>query len=282
MRIVNSVTMAALALAILIAATRVTAQTAAQGARGGGRGAAPTTGYPQRPPAEPAVMERGQMLYGMACAFCHGDDARGGEGGPNLLRSEIVLNDDKGELIAPIVRNGLSAMPQSDLTDLQISDIAAFIHSFRVAGYDVSRLRPATIVVGDANAGEAYFRARCAGCHEVTGDLKSFGARFPDARTLQQWWLMPGAGRGGPTSHLTPTTVTVTLPSGEKMNGRLVRIDDFIVTLADPDTTQHTFRRNGNIPKVDVHDPLQPHKELLRIYTDKDIHDVTAYLESLK
>ena len=103
--------------------------------------------------------------------------------------------NDKGELIAPIVRNGLSAMPPSDLTDLQISDIAAFIHSFRVAGYDVSRLRPATIVVGDANAGEAYFRARCAGCHEVTGDLKSFGVRFPDARTLQQWWLMPGAGR---------------------------------------------------------------------------------------
>jgi cytochrome c oxidase cbb3-type subunit 3 len=253
-------------------------------ARAQNRGAAPAAGYPQRPPAEAAVLERGRMLYSTTCAFCHGEDARGGDGGPNLLRTEVVLNDDKGELIGNVLRNGINAMPKFEFTNAQIADIAAFIHSFRVAGYDASRQRPTTIVVGDVKAGEAYFQSKCAGCHEVTGDLKNIGSRFPDARTLQQWWLVPGGGggRGPANTKLTPAAVTVTLPSGQQVSGRLVRIDDFIVTLADADTTQHTFRRDGNIPKVEVHDPLQTHKEFLRIYADKDIHNVTAYLDSLK
>ncbi len=256
-------------------------------AQRGGRGnapaspAAPTSGYPQKPPADPAVVERGRMIYSTACAFCHGTDARGGEGGPNLLRSEIVLNDNKGELIAGPVKNGVSEMPKMDLTDQQISDVTAFIHSFRVGGYDVSRQRPATIVVGDAKAGEAYFQSKCASCHEINGDLKGFSSKYADARARQQAWLNPGAGRGAAAS-VSPATVTVTLQSGEKVSGRLVRIDDFIVTLLNVDATQRTFRRDGDVPKVEVRDPLQTHREFLRVYTDKDIHNVTAYLESLK
>jgi mono/diheme cytochrome c family protein len=163
------------------------------------------------------------MLYSTTCAFCHGEDARGGDGGPNLLRTEVVLNDDKGELIGNILRDGLNAMPKFAFTSAQIADIAAFIHSFRVAGYDASRQRPVTIVVGDAKAGQAYFQSKCAGCHEVMGDLKNIGSRFPDARTLQQWWLVPGGGgRGAANARLTPATVTVTLPSGQQVSGRIV------------------------------------------------------------
>lgn len=248
-------------------------------ARGGGGGGF-ANAFPQRPPGDPAAVARGKALYEMTCGFCHGEDARGGDGGGNLLRSQIVLDDNKGELIGNVVRTGAGAMPKLEFTDAQLADIAAFIHSFRVAGYDASRQRPSTIVVGDAKAGETYFRSKCGGCHETTGDLKAIAARFNDARTLQQWWLMPGGGRGA-NPKLTPT-VTVTLASGQRMSGQLVRIDDFIVTLLDDDKLQHTFRRNGNNPKVDVHDPLQTHKELLRVYSDKDIHNVTAYLETLK
>src|SRR5215831_13324286 len=139
----------------LIAAAHLHAQAAGQGARGAGGPI--TTGYPQRPPGDPAAIQRGQQLYSTNCAFCHGNDARGGDGGPNLLRSEIVLNDNKGELIGDILRNGLGVMQKFDMTAEQTSDIAAFIHNFRVGGYDVSRLRPDTIVVGDAKAGEIYF-----------------------------------------------------------------------------------------------------------------------------
>ena len=98
---------------------------------------------------------------------------------------------------------------------------------------------------------------------------------------MQQTWLMPGA-RGTRPSKATPATVVVTLASGQRPEGQLVRIDDFIVTLMRADATQYTIRRNGQSPKVEVRDPLQPHKDLLRIYSDKDIHNVTAYLESLK
>jgi mono/diheme cytochrome c family protein len=226
---------------------------------------------------------RGKALYGVHCSFCHGSDARGGEGGPNLIRSQLVLNDQNGELIAPVVQNGLPdrGMPKLELTMAQISDIAAFIHNFRVGGYDISRQRPPSILVGDARAGEAYFNAKCAACHSVTGDLKGFGAKFTDPKTLQHTWLMPGGGGRGPTN-VPPTTVTVTLPAGQKVEGRLRRIDDFIVTLTEADGTSRTFRRDGETPRVEIHDPLQPHKELLRTYTDKDIHNLTAYLVTLK
>ncbi len=81
---------------------------------------------------------------------------------------------------------------------------------------------------------------------------------------------------------MKPTTVTVTLPSGEKVEGRLDRIDDFVVALTTADGTRRSFSTNGDTPKVEIHDPLQPHKDLLRVYSDTDIHNVTAYLVTLK
>jgi mono/diheme cytochrome c family protein len=234
------------------------------------------------------VVDRGKAAFGVHCSFCHGSDARGGEGGPSLIRSDLVLNDKNGELIAPVVQNGRGGMPKLDLNASQISDIAAFLHSFRVSGYDAARNRPPSILVGDAKAGEAYFANKCASCHSVTGDLKGFGARFSDPKTLQQTWLSPGGGGfpgfggQGPVTNVPPTTVTVTLTGGKKVEGRLGRIDDFIVTLTEADGTARTFRRDGDNPKVEVHDPLEPHRMMLPTYTDKDIHNLTAYLVTLK
>src|SRR5208282_2537353 len=130
---------------------------AGRGGRGGGGGGGFANAFPQHPPSDPAMVERGRALWGVNCNFCHGSDARGGEGGPNLLRSELVLNDMKGELIAPVVLNGRGEMPPIKLSTDQIADVAAYVHSFRVGGYDISRMKPPSILVGDAKAGEAYF-----------------------------------------------------------------------------------------------------------------------------
>lgn len=196
------------------------------------------------------------------------------------------MNDRNGELIAPLVQNGRGEMPRLNLTGDQVSDIAAFVHSFRVGGYDVSRMVPPSILTGDAKAGESVFQAKCAACHSVSGDLKGFASKFADPKVLQNTFLMPSGGRGGrggpSPSNVPPTTVTVTLPSGQKAVGKLVRIDDFIVVLADADDAQHTFRRDGDVPKVEIHDPLKPHKDLLPTYTDQDIHNLTAFLVTLK
>jgi cytochrome c oxidase cbb3-type subunit III len=241
--------------------------------------------YPNRPPADPAAVERGKALYGVNCQFCHGADTRGGDSGPSLLRSGIVLDDQHGELIAPVVRAGRPGMPKFSLTDDQIADVAAFVHTFRAAGYDESRVKPPSIVVGDAKAGETFFAAKCGSCHSPTGDLRGIATKIADPRLLQQTWLLPGSGggRGGPPPvQVKPTTVTVTLPSGEKVDGTLDHIDDFVVAMTLADGTRRSFATNGDIPKVEIHDPLQPHKELLRTYADKDIHNVTAYLVTLK
>ena len=265
-------------------------QGAGRGGRGAGGGGGFIGAYSTRPPADPAVVDRGKAIYGVNCAFCHGSDARGGEGGPNLIRSEVLLNDKNGELLAPIVQKGLPdrGMPKFDMSNAQVSDIATFIHSFRVGGYDISRMQPPSIVVGDAKAGEAYFNSKCAGCHSGARDLKGIASRIADPKALQQNWIIPGSGRGarggggGGAATVSPTMVTVTAANGQRAEGRLVRIDDFLVTLAGPDGTQRTFRRDGDVPKVEVRDPLEPHKKLITTYTDKDIHNVTAYLVTLK
>jgi mono/diheme cytochrome c family protein len=243
--------------------------------------------YPQRAPADPVVLERGKGLYSVNCAFCHGSDARGGEGGPNLLRSTVVLNDANGELIAPIVRNGRPAagMPALNLTPAQIADVAVYLHSFPVGGRDAARSVPPTIVVGDAATGKTLFGSKCAQCHSETGDLKGVASRIPDPKTLQQTWLMPGGGRGGrgaPAVKTPPVTATVMLPDGTKVDGQLERIDDFLVTLRDASGRLRSFPLKAGGPRVEVHDPLQPHLDLLPQYTDRNIHDLTAYLVTLK
>ena len=277
----------ALAAAILVGllAAPSWGQSSAPPARAGRASRPPA--FPPHPPADPAVVARGKALYGGNCNFCHGSDARGGEGGPNLLRSELVLNDQKGELIAPVVENGRGAMPKIDLRAEQVADIAAFLHSFQVGGYDISRMTPPSILVGDAHAGEAVFQSKCVSCHSASGDLKGIATRIADPKTLQNTFLMPGgnsrSGRGNPAPVKGPqTTVTVTDSAGRKADGALLRIDDFIVTLRNADGEQQTFRRDGNQPKVEIHDPLQGHRDLLPVYTDREIHDLTAYLVTLK
>jgi mono/diheme cytochrome c family protein len=240
--------------------------------------------YPERRPGDPAAIERGRAIYGVNCVFCHGTDARGGDGGgPNLLRSSLVLEDMKGERIGPVLREGRPGMPPFQFPDAQVLDLAEFLHSFPVS----SRTGPSKIdiLTGDPEKGRAYVAARCASCHTIAA-LTTFADKLDDPKMLQQMWIMPGnaGGRGGGPAPIPqpPISVTVTLPSGESFKGRLSRVDDFAVSLTDTDGTHRTFRLTGTKIKVEIHDPLAPHKELLRVYTDADIHNVTAYLALLR
>jgi cytochrome c oxidase cbb3-type subunit 3 len=278
---------------------------AAPPGQGRGRGNPGVFPAQQRPPGDPAVVARGKTLYSVTCSFCHGPDLRGGQlNGPNLLRSQLVLSDQAGELILPVVHEGRpeKGMPPIPMPDEDVKAVAEYIHSMAAQSPRQGMPPPSEtpvvldILVGDAGAGRTYFEAKCSTCHSPTGDLQGIATRIPDAKALQNLWVSGGGagGRGRPstgsgqaaegrgTPNPRTVTVTVTLPSGEKAEGRLVRLDDFIVTLAQPDGIIRSFRRNGAVPKVDVHDPLEPHRTLLSLYTDKDMHDVTAYLATLK
>jgi cytochrome c oxidase cbb3-type subunit III len=273
---------------LALAALATAALSAQQPAQGGGRGRIGGIGigaYPERQ-ADAAAVERGRGVYGTYCAFCHGQDTRGGDGGPSLLRSQIVLDDRNGELIGPVVLNGRTdrGMPKFTLTAAQVADIAAFLHSFRVAGYDAARNTPPTIVVGDAKAGESYFKSNCGVCHTANRDLHGIASRVPNPRTLQQLWLMPDSvsGRGNPPpTNSQPPRAIVTLASGEKVEGELERLDDFSVAIRTG-TGRRWWAITDGKPKVEVIDRLRAHRELLPTYTDDDIHNVTAYLVTLK
>ena len=251
----------------------------------------------QRPPGDPAAIERGRTLYSVTCTSCHGADARGGQlGGPNLLRSQLVLADQDGEAIVPVIQSGRpdKGMPPMPLNAEDAKAVAIYLHSLlAAAGRQGSPppvdAPPLNIVVGEAEAGQAFFAAKCVTCHSATGDLQGIATRIPDAKTLQNIWVSGGAnpgrgGRGGRGrgSSGAVVTATVTTPAGEKTEGQLRRIDDFIVTLLLADGSERTFRREGDRPKVEIRDPLQGHRDLLAVLTEKNMHDVTAYLVTLK
>jgi cytochrome c oxidase cbb3-type subunit 3 len=239
--------------------------------------------YPTRPPADPAVVQQGRQIFSANCSFCHGSDARGGEGGPNLIRSQTVLDDKNGELITSVVQNGRpdKGMPKFDLTAEQVGSIATFLHSIPVGGraQSTGTVDP---LVGDAKAGEAYFNGpgKCAGCHSVSGDLAGIGGKITDTRALQNAILT--GERRGEMAELSKKTVTVTLPTGQVVAGKLWQVDDFMVSLIDANGDYHSYPRHGAVPKVIVTDPLQPHLDMLQVLKDDDIHNLTAYLVTLK
>ncbi len=263
-------------------------QQAGRGGRGGGG-----PGFPQqtRQLAAPDVIARGKAVYGVNCTACHGADLRGGDqGGPSLLRSLVALSDQHGELIAPIIRGARQdkGMPAFNLNDADSTAVAEYIHSVlsqvgrqaRPPGTpDPGTINP---LVGNAPAGAAYFKGNCEGCHSVDGDLKGIAAKFEDVRELQNTWVSGGGGGGRRGGEGRSLPVTVTLANGQKLEGSLVRKDDFIVTVMLADGTRRSFTREGGIPGVVVHDPNEAHKKLALTLADKDMHDVTAYLATIK
>jgi len=261
--------------------------TTTQAGRGGRAERAPD--YPVRPPAPAAQLEHGQQLFRSNCSFCHGSDARGGETGPNLVRDQVVLADQNGELIAPIVQNGIPArgMPKFALSTGDIADIAAWLHDQPLS--DRGAPSKLDILVGSSTQGAAYFNGagRCTQCHSVTGDLAGIGGKF-EPKMIQNLIVSGGSGgvgrraAGAGMAKPPVTTVTVTLPSGQTFKGDLDHISTFVVALREPDGTYRSFARRDSIPKVVVTNPLQWHVDMLPKWTDAEIHNLTAYLVTLK
>ena len=235
------------------------------------------------------TLERGKKTYSANCAFCHGGNAKGGESGPDLLRSITVLHDENGDLIGKLLANGRpdKGMPKFSFSPEQIADISAFLHDGVRAAAERGTYKILDILVGDAKAGQAYFNGAgtCTSCHSVTGDLAHVGSKYGPV-DLQQKIVMPREGRffGRRTApdKGTSVTATITLPSGEMVEGRLDKLDDFAVSVIDKNGEYRSFSRNGDVPKVELHDPMKGHTELLKHYSDADIHNLTAFLVTLK
>ena len=238
---------------------------------------------PPRPAApvwDTTAIERGRTQFKSSCGFCHGDDATGNRA-PDLVRSALLSRDEKGELVAPVIRNGrpdkeMPAFPT--LSEAVIADIVLFLHK---QAYDAMHSNGipndyplAKLLTGNASDGKAYFNGAggCSGCHSPTGDLAGVARKYGPL-SLQQRFLYPSAG--------AKLTATVTLPDGQKMEGRVVHNDEFEIAITAADGWYHSWPRSG-LKDVEIHDPLTAHRELMNKYTDKDIHNLFAYLVTLR
>lgn len=242
----------------------------------------PQTTTAQQYPKE--QVDAGRVRFGAQCGFCHGRDAGGGESGPDLTRSALVAADNRGDRLLPVIRGGRpdKGMPAFTLADADLAAIVAYIHDQKAQADSANGNRrsvdPSDLETGNAAAGERYFANACARCHSGTGDLKGVATRLRGLPLLQRM-LYPGGGRGGDPSRI-PQTVTVTPKAGPAVTGKLAYRDEFTVALYDANGFQRSWATSQ--VTVSVNDPLQAHVEQLAKYTDGDMHDVLAYLQTLK
>ena len=268
------------------------AQPPAGRGQGGGR---PTQGSPasQKPPQTvtpqtypPELVQQGQGLFAASCAFCHGRDTMGGETGPDLTRSALVAEDVRGDKISTVIKNGRpdKGMPPQSLPDADIAAIVAFIHDTKTKADSLEGARRtvdvADLQTGNAQAGQQYFNGAggCAKCHSATGDFAGLANRLQGLQLFQRMLYPGGRGRGG-APPATPVA-TVKLPSGESVIGKVAYRDEFTIAITDA----AGYYRSWSMSKVKVaiDNPLDAHIAQLAKYTNDDLHNVLAYLQTLK
>jgi cytochrome c oxidase cbb3-type subunit 3 len=232
----------------------------------------------QKPHTEANEVSAGRSQFRKTCGFCHGPDARGASG-PDLLRSPLVSHDVNGNLIGPVIRNGRpeKGMPAFQLSDTEISNIARFLHSQASVAANVARRIPSEypvekLLVGNADEGRTSFNGQggCKSCHSPAGDLAHVASKYKPF-DLQTRIAYPSGAN---------PSVTVKDASRHTFHGEQVHADEFLISLRDAKGWVHTWNR-GEVD-IRVEDPIAAHERLLKTYTDKNIHDLFAYLVTLK
>jgi cytochrome c oxidase cbb3-type subunit III len=228
-------------------------------------------------PAE--ALQRGRAQFAQSCAFCHGPNANGGAQGPSLIRSAVVRHDENGNLIGAVIREGRpdQGMPPIKLSQDQVADIVTFLGS-RIAASDLrSANRPLQgsadkLLIGNAQAGKAFFTGAggCSKCHSPSGDLEGIARKY-SAVDLQTRFLYPPRKR---------LTAVVTDTAGKRYEGDLLLLTSYDVAIQDAEGWYHSWPAGA--VKLDVKDRLAAHRELLTRYTDSDMHNMLAYLETLQ
>jgi len=240
----------------------------------------PQTMTPQTYPVE--QIQAGRLRFTSQCGFCHGRDTAGGETGPDLTRSKLVAEDVRGDEIGPVLRQGRPerGMPSFDLKDTDLGEIVAFIHDqktrLEALGGGRRSVDAVDLASGDATAGRRYFNGTggCSGCHSATGDLAGVASRYEGLALLQRM-LYPGSG-------LAPARpkVTLSLPTGQTLVAPLASEDEFTIVALDPAGARQTYEKNA--VKFRIDNSLSAHFDQLGKYTDDDMHNVFAYLDTLK
>jgi alcohol dehydrogenase (cytochrome c) len=241
----------------------------------------PATQTQQTYPAD--QVRAGQTVFSARCGFCHGRDAAGGESGPDLTRSILVAEDVRGDKIASLIRSGRSdrGMPAFTLPDADVAALVAFIHDTKTRAESQEGGRRsvdvADLQTGDSAAGRQFFEGAggCTKCHSASGDLADVATRL-QGLTLLERMLYPAPRPGRPGS----ARATITLPAGDTIAGTLAFRDEFTIAVIDASGQYRSW--NAGSVKAAVDNPLDAHSTLLDRYADDQMHDVFAYLQTLR
>jgi len=229
------------------------------------------------PEPDKAAAKRGEPLFQRNCAFCHGQKARGATGS-NLITSDEVLGDDHGEHLVPFLKKGRpeNGMPAfATMTDDQLKDIAEYLHLLVEDVANRGTYHVLNILVGNAAEGRAYVTAHCMSCH-TAATFAHIASQFRSAEQLQRGWIWPTGNEKNSLS----STATVKTPDGRAISGRVTQVSDFRITLVDAAERTHVINREPGV-QVQIKDPLAGHQEMIMTLTNADMHNVTAYLETL-
>jgi cbb3-type cytochrome c oxidase subunit III len=225
-----------------------------------------------------SVAAAGGELFQQNCGFCHGRDAMGGESGPDLTQSKLVLADKTGEKISAVIREGRpeKKMPGFNFSSREIQSLIAFIHAREVeaAAHPGGRrgVSVEDLQTGNVEAGRQYFNGAggCVKCHSPNGDLAGIANRF-EGLHLEERMLYPRDAK---------SKVTVTLAAGKQVSGTLAYLDEFTVAMRDSNGKYISWPVNR--VRYTVDEPVKAHVELFPKYTDDDIHNLMAYLQTLR
>lgn len=231
------------------------------------------------PEPDKAAAAKGAPLFAQNCSFCHGPQARGAEG-PSLITSDEVLDDNHGEHLIPFLRKGRpeKGMPSfATMSDEQLRDIAEFLHLQVEDVANRGTYHVLNILVGNAEQGKAYVETHCMSCH-TTETFAHIGSKFRSPDQLQRGWIWPSSRSSDDSPAIT---ASVKMPDGGMLAGRVTQVSDFRITLVDSSGQTHVIDRDPGVT-VEMKDPLTAHEAMITTLKNEDMHNVTAYLETLK
>ena len=194
------------------------------------------------------------------------------------MDSDLVTSDVRGNKIGVVVRNGRpeNGMPAFKLSPQEIYRAGRFPScpeekSDRspadAAGWRSAIFKPA--MSRRAN-NISMVREPARPAILPTGDLAGVARRYRGLE-LEKRMLYPNDA---------PATVTVTLPSGQTVSGKLSYQDEFTIGLTD-DAGWYQSWPTSQV-KYTINAPAEAHVELLGKYTDDDVHNLMAYLQTLR
>jgi len=133
------------------------------------------------------ALEIGQRLFSQNCAQCHGSDARGGQGFPNLTDKDWLYGGTPDKIKETLLYGRVAAMPPwgAALGEQGVKEMTA--HVLSLSGRTVNQK--------DAAAGAAKF-AMCAACHGADGKGSvAHNLPFGAPNLTDNIWLYGGSKR---------------------------------------------------------------------------------------